>query len=589
MVAPYIKKIHFKNGGSVHLEPGTVLVAVGPNNSGKTKFLNQIHAQLHGNSVGDQSVDDGLVKTIEIEWQGSSKEVSASLVESARRNWRERDDYFDPDLPHSYAGSHRFYGVADIQQLGEQNATLGPFVETFTRWDEPHSRIEESEEQNLERSRVAAVSLARNDDELEQVSLLFHEIFEEHLSVHDLRNGSVGFVLGEGPEEPSGATRGLSEETKDFMNKAPKLWFQGSGLRNAFGLLARIVSDERSIVIMDEPEAFLHPHQSWKLGMVLGKLCVEESKQIVCATHDRHLLTGLAQGAQDRLQVCRFSSSGGSDTKNYKVESVSSQFWEDIRDQSRVRFSEVLESFFYDEVFLVEGEEDALFYQEAMDHYFQDHNVPASGRGERMFLPTGGNSEFAPMARLVKSLGPRVMAIGDVDLISNRDRFYETVKAFGTPDIAKRLTIIRDEIEAIYKNNENLGETKTERAQRLLKERLAQKGSGAVDDDVRELLDDLLDGLEEKQHLASKNRLQRRVAKNANTRSSNSTVVTKVEHLAEKLRSVGIFLVPMGALEHFDEVLLNQKGKRGWVRRALDKGTHRALAAQSFIGNVINN
>ncbi|MCG7255164.1 AAA family ATPase [Corynebacterium hadale] len=589
MVAPYIKKIEFKNGKSVHLESGTVLVAVGPNNSGKTKFLNQIRAHLYGGSVSGQNTNDGLINRIQLEWQGSEKEVSAALIESARRNWQERNGYFDPDLPRNYETRTFSYREEDIRQIAKRKDTLGAFVETLARWDEPHSRVEESKQQSLQQSRAAAVSLARNDNELDQVSRLFHEIFEEHLSVHDLRDGFVGFVLGEGPEDPSGATRGLSQETRDFMNQAPKLWFQGSGLRNAFGLLARIVSDERSIVIMDEPEAFLHPHQSWKLGMVLGRLCVMESKQIFCATHDRHLLTGLAQGAQDKLQVCRFSSSRGSNTKNYKVESVPSAFWEDIRHQSRVRFSEVLESFFYDEVILVEGEEDALFYQEAMEHYFQENDVPASRRGERMFLPTGGNSEFAPMVRLVDSLGPRVVAIGDVDLISDRDRFYETVKAFKTSNIAKKLTIIRDEIECIYKNDENLGETNTERAQRLLKERLDQKDPGVVDGEIRDLLEQIFDGLEQKQHMNRKNRLQRRIAKNANTRSSNLMVGTKVEGLVEQLHSVGLFLVPMGALEHFDESLLQKNGKRGWVRRALDKGVHRTSVVQDFIADVINN
>lgn len=579
-VPPHIQTVAFKNGTKIDMKPGSILVAVGPNNAGKSKFLKQLYSRLYGRTVAEQTVDDGLISSIRICWGGGSDDLASDLISVAEKKWTQSDRYFKPSLSSEHERYHDLYSEEDLRAFAYNQERLGPFVGAFARWDEPHSRITESEKQVLSNSSGTVVTLVRNDSELEEVSSLFEQIFDQRLSVYDLRDGKAGFVLGDGPQNPSTSTRGLDPKTREFMLRAPKLWLQGSGMRNVFGLLSRIEADDRNIVIMDEPEAFLHPHQSWKLGLILGTVCREKKKQLICATHDRHFLTGLAQGAGEKLQICRFSTNEYEAGRTFDVQIVPDHFWRDIRDQSRVRFSQVLDSFFFDEVVLVEGEEDALFYQEALTHYFETNQVPESERGERLFLPTGGNSEFAPMARLVKSLGPKVVAIGDIDLIADEKRYAATVQAFGET-ILDEAVELQEEIAAIYRDNEQLGESRLFQIQSELEERLGSDQQ-SFDEETRKLLSDLLSELNARHYSATKNRLQSRMAKNANTRSENEEVVKKVTEVVDLLRGINLFLVPMGALEHFDQEILRE-GKRGWVRRALDAKVHQAKLAQDFI------
>lgn len=584
---PRIKTIRLKQS-SIHLEPGGVLAVVGPNNSGKSKFLKQLLSKLYGDVVFEQSPDDGLIGEIELEWSTvEPSAVGANLINIAHGMWSFQDPYFSPRLPDGYERAYRSYTAEDLARLGQQRAILGPFVDRFTRWDEPHSRFLESEKHEPSRSDAVAVSLTQYETDRAAVADLFREIFGEDLSVYDLREGEVGFLIGQPPGGASQSTQGLDEKTRKFMTEAPKLWYQGAGLRNVFGLLARIVADDRAIVIMDEPESFLHPNQAWKLGFVLARLCKQQSKQLICATHDRHFLAGLAQGSGDLLRICRLNYESTEQGKDYSSYLVPSTFWTDIRDQSRVRYSTILECLFSDQVILVESESDARFYQEAMDYFVESNPSLPRGQRELMFIPTGGNSEFAPMARLVTEMGPKVVVIGDADLIANEKRYKATIESIAG-QVPDELITNRARIEAIFESDPKLGESEQDALIRELRESLEAVNQGAGVASASGSWGPLLERLEALRKKNRKNNLQGRIARHGNLRSENEQVRELFELLLDGLGALGVFLVPWGELEHFDPELLRQ-GKQGWVHRAIHSGVHKGERAQTFIAKVVGN
>lgn len=581
---PWIKRILLDGESHIALEPGQVLALVGPNNSGKTHFLRQLLSQLYGGQVNEQSPHEGLITELELDWTLSEPHsIEDQLVTTAHNLWEFRDPNFFTHLPERFENAYGSYTVDDIRLIGKQMRTLGPFVEHYTRWDEPHSRIVESEKQQLGRSTTAAISLTQNESERAEAVTLFEEVFDETLSVYDLREGDVGFLLAEAPEGLSAATKGLDEETKKFMRESPKLWFQGSGMRNVFGLLARIISDDRSIVIMDEPEAFLHPNQAWKLGFVLARVCRESSKQLICATHDRHFIDGLAQGAQEQLRICRLDNESTSSGLSYTAYQVPSSFWSTMRDKSRVRYSNVLECLFSNHVILVEGESDALFYQETLEFAAAKDPEIARILNELIFLPTSGNSEFAPMIRLVKEMGPHVSLIGDLDLIANEERFEATINSV-TGHVPTHLKEARKKIEELFDKDLQSGENDQDTLIRKLRETLTTE---TISDSARSLWTKHIDQLDKKRNDNRKNQLQRRIARRANLRTNDPAVKDLIQDLLCDLDAVGVFLVPWGELEHFDEELL-KKGKQDWVRNALDAGVHKASRAQNFASKVLD-
>ena len=50
----------------------------------------------------------------------------------------------------------------------------------------------------------------------------------------------------------------------------PRLDQQGDGMKSFMGLLLNIVASAYPVVLVDEPEAFLHPPQARLIGRMLG-------------------------------------------------------------------------------------------------------------------------------------------------------------------------------------------------------------------------------------------------------------------------------------------------------------------------------
>lgn len=85
----------------------------------------------------------------------------------------------------------------------------------------------------------------------------------------------------------------ITREYRDALSKVPALHDQGDGMRSMMGLLLAVASSKYPVVLIDEPEAFLHPPQARILGVELARLAERNGIQIIVATHDRNLVTGI--------------------------------------------------------------------------------------------------------------------------------------------------------------------------------------------------------------------------------------------------------------------------------------------------------
>ena len=90
-----------------------------------------------------------------------------------------------------------------------------------------------------------------------------------------------------------------------FKGKAPGyplLDTQGDGIRSVLGMISAIVSVKKPVILLDEPEAFLHPPQALQLGEIISEL-VEPSQQIFIATHSADFLRGLLSSTRDAVII----------------------------------------------------------------------------------------------------------------------------------------------------------------------------------------------------------------------------------------------------------------------------------------------
>jgi len=77
----------------------------------------------------------------------------------------------------------------------------------------------------------------------------------------------------------------VTAEYRSALGRLKPLSEQGDGMCSMLGVLIPVVSATYPIVLVDEPEAFLHPPQARILGQSLAVLAQERNLQLFLATH----------------------------------------------------------------------------------------------------------------------------------------------------------------------------------------------------------------------------------------------------------------------------------------------------------------
>ncbi|MFJ1606777.1 AAA family ATPase [Streptomyces sp. NPDC088253] len=128
---------------------------------------------------------------------------------------------------------------------------------------------------------------------LKTVQSLSERIFRQKLTLERIGR-KTQLRVGETSVPPPTVDSITPEYVKSLASLDP-LDAQGDGMKSLLGLLLPLVTASCRIMLIDEPEAFLHPPQAKIAGTVLGELAAERGIQILIATHDRNFLVGLLE------------------------------------------------------------------------------------------------------------------------------------------------------------------------------------------------------------------------------------------------------------------------------------------------------
>ena len=112
-----------------------------------------------------------------------------------------------------------------------------------------------------------------------------------------------------------------------------------------------------SVLILDEPEAFLHPPQARLLGHVIGNERSERA-QLFVATHSPDVLEGLVNVAAGHLRVLRIQREGNVN----RVDVLDQDHVKEISVDPFMKYSSVLSGVFHERVVVCEGDSDCVFY-----------------------------------------------------------------------------------------------------------------------------------------------------------------------------------------------------------------------------------
>lgn len=400
----WISELTFSDGTAISLAPGDAVVVVGPNNAGKSACLRAIR-----DKVAHTAHESPVVKTLSIGKSGTADEVICWVSTVARKNMQMPGNpgysafgttIHENQIPHHWA-----------QPIGLQS--LARFFCHLLTADERLSAANPASAVALTRDPLNnPIHFLQRDDEIEKkVSNKFRKAFGVDLVVHRNAGNQVPLHIGERPIPGPGEDR-VSHGYIERLEALPRVESQGDGMRSFAGVVLHTTVGQESILLIDEPEAFLHPPQARALGKMLAEGQVG-TQQLFVATHSGDVLRGILDGNAGNVRVVRIRRSGDTNAVEMLDNADVKNLWVD----PLLRFSNVLDGVFHEKVVVCESDGDARFFAAVGDALY-DGPLAGERKPDVMFTHCGGKDRLPMVVRSLRALDVPVVAIADFDILN---------------------------------------------------------------------------------------------------------------------------------------------------------------------------
>ncbi|MCG2622990.1 ATP-binding protein [Arthrobacter sp. I2-34] len=556
-----VASVAFEGGESIKLPEVGVTAVVGGNNVGKSTLLKQVKSLLeHGGEQGFPF----LVQGIELNRRGTSSDMIAWL--GRHGSYQVQNQSAVQFMRHSEAPqnvemlSNAHDGHYGQHSLAYAYPLLGRFSDAQDRlyWTEPTQR-----RSDFSAPPTHPVHVLEDDpDALGRIQRHARDIFNQELTLDRLSGSSMLRVGTPGIEAPP--VDQVTHEYRNALASLPPLNEQGDGVRNALGILMPLVTPYQ-IILIDEPEAFLHPPQARFLGQALSEMALEYQVQIILATHDRNLLAGLLDAPETDVSVVLLNrNKNQTQVRQLPAESVR-ELWED----PALKYTNMLDGLFHRLVVIAENERDCQFYAAALEAAYEDGKANVSPY-DVLFVPSSGKAAIARLAGHLKKLGVNVVVSPDLDVLNDQRVIKALVAALGGD---------WDKIEKVY--NAAIGEFVGPRTPRKNRDVLnaIQAVLGAAPDGP-------FTG-ESKRAVNAMLSVQSpwTALKDYGTAAFKSGAAA-AEQLLQWLDDLGICCVRVGELEGFGREIQRRKGL-DWLTDALTAQTHKKAAVQEHVARLV--
>jgi putative uncharacterized protein (fragment) len=519
-----------------------------------------LNEALNGKFLSGKDVGNNAIVGIEIEWTDQDENAISNTL------WNRTKKYAELHTDGSYyinkTGYESGFITQDICQekaLNGRRSHLGIFANFFVESDFALDRVSLTEMQQQidpdSTNLAPLVQYAYHDEGIaDNIGKYFTRIFHEPISFYDF-NGKLGYVLSDPVDNAPIRGRSLGSEFIEKIRSVPKIWDQGLGLRSVLGLLLRVFASDCSILIIDEPEVFLHPPQAIALGEVLAEIARDYDKQIFLATHDRNLINGLMRSGRSNVAIQRLNKIGD----DRKIQSIRLDDITKVKNQSIMRYSPILDSLFTKFTVLVENETDAYFYSESISHFLDvnkdDLRFTNLSIDDILFLEVSGKNNLPKVAELASSLGSRVTIVADFDVF---DDFCESKD----PLVQRMYLGVNEEYSIDYPDD-------------------PQK----IFDKYIPMAAERCSGSREKKNVEN---FIKDISKNGINMLDDS-VLQPMKDFMEEFDNIGICVPQVGVLEGFDRGLFTEKGKQEWLHNAFNEGVHSKSEAQEFSKRILDS
>lgn len=471
-----INSISFKNGDSY--SPGKINIVIGANNSGKSQFLKEIRSTILGNTDGPKGpyvydTNNVIIDSIDLALPKNVEDLDGSYgltghVVRGMNGWRVRDfcnigTQLSPSSGYTYRSLPCSFSLQDdwhacLNNLLQPNETdhsleekerqrqilqfLGPmFVDYAGTEDRLLLSIGEPARGVRDDSYNTLSAALDVDDTCSTISETVKRLFHKDIALDNTTSRqSVVPVVS---EDFSGYRNSQNSSVKlTYMQNATQLRNEGDGFRSYVTILLTVMGASKPILLVDEPEAYLHPTYAMELGKQLGTMLAESDalQNAFISTHSSYFLQGILDSAAAGLSLIRLKRNGGKSTFNIldkdKIETL----------KNRSDYSpQYIDALFSKKAILVEAPRDAIIYSAICDKISEIDNP--------IFVSTNGKDAFKGVKEFYAASGLPCRCICDFDIINDHDKFKNLMKAFSVDlEVRQRALNAADALKKIYRD-----------------------------------------------------------------------------------------------------------------------------------------
>ncbi|WP_083374495.1 AAA family ATPase [Methylobacterium sp. C1] len=551
----YIKELNFSGGAKLKLIDNSIVVLVGPNNSGKSLSLREINHVLR-----DGDGDTKSVSSITIERIGDD-EALANAVAPFRSP---KDGYYylgDSEYSHTSSRDVATAWKSDGPKISDLAKLFVAHLTTATRLEDSNP-VPTFDASKLRTGIHPIHSLYLDLDKEHEVSNLFRSFFGLDLVIHRSPGREIPLYVGVRPPLEGNETLN-SRSYLDKVEDLQPLHLQGDGFRSFASIVLRVWTGVHSVILVDEPEAFLHPPQARAIGEIISA-GTEYQKQIFIATHSNEVIQGLLSKFPDRVYVVRLDKSPEGRSAVYLPSEQVSELWKD----PILRYSNILSGLFHDKVIVTEADGDCRFYEAIAD-------AQGSPYGSIFFTYAGGKDRIAVIVRALRALHVPVRVVVDIDAFADDAALKGIINAFGEDWDAFRSDIssVRNVIQSRKSLLIGLG----------FKERVRSIVANVKDTEIvpKDIISKLSSSMKETSPWES-------IKEGGVAAIPSGEPTRQINQLIARLRDIGIFVVPVGQMERFYKEVGNH-GPR-WVMEVLKKDLQQdpdLEGARTFVSNLV--
>jgi hypothetical protein len=181
------------------------------------------------------------------------------------------------------------------------------------------------------------------------------------------------------------------------------------GVKAFTGMITEIIAGDPAVLLIDEPEAFLHPALAFQLGKEISRLSSGTHKNLFVSTHSAHFVMGCIQSGAPVNIVRLTYRSGAATARVLRNDEILR-----LMRNPLLRSTGVLNGLFYECVVVTEGDTDRAFYQEINERML---NSLAGGIPNCLFLNAQNKQTVQTLIRPLRDLGIPAAAIVDIDIL----------------------------------------------------------------------------------------------------------------------------------------------------------------------------